>query len=141
MLVQYLLIIKRLISCYNTGTSPAWLAAAHQSSSVKLLLVHGGISHPLRCNCVSQVTPELRSVTLEALAMATPPGQKAAALRNQAAKATGATAGQIWQQAAALDDNATAMVLAGAEVVAATCIGAGKAQPICNSLSLNTSIN
>jgi hypothetical protein len=73
------------------------------------------------------VTPELRGVTLEALAAETPPGQQAAALRRRAAgggvKPGDAVA--LWSQAMALEEEAAAEVLAGAQVVAATCIGAG----------------
>lgn len=44
---------------------------------------------------MSQVTPALRSVTLEALAAATAPGQQAAKLRQQLAEAAAANRGRV----------------------------------------------
>jgi hypothetical protein len=102
---------------------------------------------------VLQVAPALRSVSLEVLAAATPAGQEAARLRQQlvaaAAAATGArssssggrrasssgggkrgssgSGGQgLWEQMMALEAAAAAEVLGKAQVVAATCVGAGE---------------
>jgi hypothetical protein len=102
------------------------------------------------------VTPALRSVTLEALAAATAPGQAAVKLRQQLAEAAavnratrggsssrgrgrggrggrdgrgggGAAGGGLWEQLLALEAAAAAEVLGKAQVVAATCVGAGEA--------------
>lgn len=107
---------------------------------------------------LSQVTPALRSVTLEVLAAATAPGQAAAKLRQQLVEAAAANRGSsrasnskgggrgqggrssgrsggrggsssnqggMWEQMLALEAAAAAEVLGKAQVVAATCIGAG----------------
>ncbi|GBF93852.1 hypothetical protein Rsub_06851 [Raphidocelis subcapitata] len=91
-------------------------------------LVGGLLELGIRVARVGQpvkVAPELRGVTVEALSAATPPGEHAAALRRRAAAAPTAEAGALWRQAMLLDAEAAALVLAGAQVVAATCIGAG----------------
>jgi hypothetical protein len=66
-------------------------------------------------------------VTLEALAAETAPGQQAAALRARGAAAgvRGADAAGLWRQVMMLEEAAAAEVLGKAEVIAATCIGAG----------------
>jgi hypothetical protein len=76
-----------------------------------------------------QVSPELRGVTVEALSAATPPGERAAALRRRAASAPASEAGALWRQAMLFDAEAAALVLTHAQVVAATCIGAGEGAP------------
>lgn len=93
-------------------------------------------------------------MTLEALAAATAPGQAAVKLRQQLAEAAainratrggssrgrgrggrggrdgrgggGAAGGGLWEQLLALEAAAAAEVLGKAQVVAATCVGAGK---------------
>lgn len=100
------------------------------------------------------MTPALRSVTLEVLAAATAPGQAAAKLRQQlvevaaanrgnsskgggraqGGRSSGRSAGRggsssnqggMWEQMLALEAAAAAEVLGKAQVVAATCVGAG----------------
>jgi hypothetical protein len=99
-------------------------------------------------SCVLQVTPELREVTLEALAAKTPAGQQAAALlkslsaaaaanrsrqhnkggssRSSGQKQQGVDAQASWEQLVQLQALAAEQVLSGAQVVAATCVGAGE---------------
>jgi hypothetical protein len=100
-----------------------------------------------------QVAPALRSVSLEVLAAATPAGQEAARLRAQLVAAAAAASGARsssgtgrrgssskrssgsssssggqgqWEQMLALEAAAAAEVLGRAQVVAATCVGAGE---------------
>lgn len=94
------------------------------------------------------MTPELREVTLEALAAKTPAGQEAAALRKSLSAAAAANRGRqhtkggsnrssgqkqqavdaqaSWEQLVQLQALAAKQVLSGAQVVAATCVGAGE---------------
>ena len=93
-----------------------------------------------------QISPALRAVSLDVLAAATQPGQQAAKLRQQLVAAAAATAGNgssrgsrgssskagssnaggLWEQMLALEAAAAAEVLGNAQVVAATCVGAGR---------------
>ena len=75
-----------------------------------------------------RVAPALRAATVEALAAATPPGQRAAALRARAARAAPRDAAAMWRDAMLLEEEAAALALAGAQVVCATCVGAGDAR-------------
>jgi fumarylacetoacetate (FAA) hydrolase family protein len=107
-----------------------------------------------------QVAPALRSVSLEVLAAATPAGQEAARLRAQLVAAAAAASsargsssssrrggsssskrssnssssgGQgLWEQMLALEAAAAAEVLGKAQVVAATCVGAGELRLCCS---------
>jgi hypothetical protein len=73
----------------------------------------------------ASVSPALREVTLEALALQTQPGRQVLALRQQAAQLSGEAARSAFARAMQLEALAFEEVLCAAKVVAATCIGAG----------------
>ena len=68
---------------------------------------------------------QLSEVSLDALAAATAPGRLALQLRNAAAKQAGGAGASLRQQAVELEAKAAQQVLDAAQVVAATCVGAG----------------
>ncbi|KAI8470873.1 MAG: putative DNA helicase [Monoraphidium minutum] len=115
------------VAASNVAVDNLVLAVAASNVAVDNL-VAGLVELGVRVVRVGQpvkVSPELRAVTLEALAAFTPPGAQAGALRARAAAAPTKEAVALWRQAMLLDEEAAALVLAGAQVVAATCIGAG----------------
>ncbi|KAG2495801.1 hypothetical protein HYH03_006043 [Edaphochlamys debaryana] len=76
----------------------------------------------------AKVAPALRSVSLEARIAGSGAGQRAAALRKKAQGLRGSEAWAFISQALELEEAAARDILAGAQVVAATCIGAGEAR-------------
>ncbi|KAG2453966.1 hypothetical protein HYH02_001012 [Chlamydomonas schloesseri] len=76
----------------------------------------------------AKVAPELRGVSLEARIAGTGAGQRAARLRKQAQGLRGSEAWKYISQALELEEAAARDILSRAQVVAATCIGAGEAR-------------
>ncbi|KAK9812656.1 hypothetical protein WJX72_001408 [[Myrmecia] bisecta] len=87
-------------------------------------LLAGGVK-VVRLGQPVKVLPELRAATLEAKMEAHPAGKAAQALRTSSAKLSGKQVAEMRERALQLELQATEDILNAAEVVAATCIGAG----------------
>ncbi|KAL3140824.1 hypothetical protein ABBQ32_14194 [Trebouxia sp. C0010 RCD-2024] len=90
-------------------------------------LVMGLMKHGVKVVRMGQparVSPAVQGVTLEALVAGHPAGRAAALLQQRAYKLKGKEGMALRMRATSLEDQAADELLAGAQVVAATCVGA-----------------